>query len=56
MFGLNDELAALFILPHGLEAAGEDSIWDAVALKHSYKAWVSTPVSTCLVGEPLAPF
>lgn len=41
MFGLNDDLAALFILPHGLKASGGDSIWDASTPKHSYKAWVS---------------
>jgi hypothetical protein len=53
MFGLNDDLAALFILPHGLKASGGDSIWDASTLKHSYKAWVSMLVSTCRVAEPL---
>lgn len=52
MFGVNDELAVLFILPRGLEATGEDSLGDAVTLKHSDKAWVSMPVSTCLRAEP----
>lgn len=52
MFGLNDELAVVFILPHGFKASGEDSILDVSALKHSYKAWVSMLASTCRVAEP----
>lgn len=30
MFSFNNELAALFTLPHGFKASGEDSVWDGV--------------------------
>jgi hypothetical protein len=33
MFGLNNELAVEFILPHGCKASDEDSILDGVCIE-----------------------